>query len=31
MYALNVFAQFQANPGIKHWCGLLKLKLSAVY
>lgn len=25
MYALKIFSQFQANPGIKHWCGLLKL------
>lgn len=24
-YALNIFSQFQSNPGITHWIGLLKL------
>lgn len=24
-YAVNIFSQFQANPGIIHWSGLLKL------
>lgn len=24
-YALNIFSQFQSNPGISHWMGLLKL------
>lgn len=24
-YAVNIFSQFQNNPGMEHWCGLLKL------
>lgn len=24
-YAVNIFSQFQNNPGMIHWCGLLKL------
>jgi hypothetical protein len=24
-YALNIFSQFQSNPGMTHWMGLLKL------
>lgn len=24
-YAVNIFSQFQSNPGMEHWCGLLKL------
>lgn len=24
-YAVNIFSQFQNNPGMTHWCGLLKL------
>jgi hypothetical protein len=24
-YAVNIFSQFQNNPGMAHWCGLLKL------
>lgn len=25
MYAVNIFSQYQENPGIAHWLGLLKL------
>ncbi|GFS89311.1 retrovirus-related Pol polyprotein from transposon TNT 1-94 [Trichonephila clavipes] len=24
-YAVNIFSQFQTNPGMLHWTGLLKL------
>ena len=30
-YAVNIFLQFQANPGTLHWDGLLKLLGSVSY